>query len=115
MFWALGWFTLALTGFALVGLESFTVDGDDVYFDLTGGGGSQVCPACALHHMRTALAPHVLMHCMRIACALHVHRMGSACALLVLCQCSACALLMRPHVHCGCTAHDLHLHCVCTA
>ena len=33
MFWALGWFTLALTGFALVGLESFTVDGDEVYFE----------------------------------------------------------------------------------
>ena len=45
MFWALGWFTLALTGFALVGLESFTVDGDEVYFDITGTGGSEVYSA----------------------------------------------------------------------
>ena len=45
MFWALGWFILALTGFALVGLESFTVDGDEVYFDLIGTGGSEVYSA----------------------------------------------------------------------
>ena len=45
MFWALGWFTLALTGFALVGLESFTVDGDEVYFDVSGSGGSEVYSA----------------------------------------------------------------------
>jgi hypothetical protein len=56
MFWALGWFTLALTGFALVGLESFTVDGDEVYFDIAGTGGSQVYSAQWFVQLGFALA-----------------------------------------------------------
>ena len=45
MFWALDWFVLALSVLALVGLETFNVDDGEGYFDLTGGGKTQVYTA----------------------------------------------------------------------